>query len=85
MRQLLLESVILVTAGAALGVGLAVITDRALLGFLPSGHTPLSLSSTPDWTVFAFTFAISLGAGALFGLVPALQSTRPKLTSTLKD
>ena len=59
--------------------------DRALIGFLPSGHTPLSLSSTPDWTVLGFTFAISLMAGALFGLVPALQSTRPKLATTLKD
>ena len=59
--------------------------DRALIGFLPSGHTPLSLSSTPDWTVLGFTFAISLLAGALFGLVPALQSTRPRLATTLKD
>jgi predicted permease len=35
--------------------------------------------------VLSFTFAISLVAGGLFGLVPALQSTRPKLANTLKD
>src|SRR6185369_5166875 len=85
IRQLLLESLLLATVGGALGVALAVALDRALIGFLPSGHTPLSLSSTPDWTVLGFTFAISLMAGALFGLVPALQSTRPQLANTLKD
>jgi hypothetical protein len=56
-----------------------------LIDFLPSGATPLSLSSTPDWTVLAFTFAISLIAGVVFGLIPALQSTRPDLAYTLKD
>jgi predicted permease len=85
IRQLLMESMVLATVGGGLGVGLAVVIDRALIGFLPSGHTPLSLSSTPDWTVLGFTFAISLLAGVIFGLVPALQSTRPKLATTLKD
>src|SRR5690349_12773827 len=84
VRQLLLESLLLSLVGGALGVGLAITIDRALIGFLPSGHTPLSLSSTPDWSVLAFTFAISLLAGTVFGLVPALQSTRPQLAGTLK-
>jgi predicted permease len=61
------------------------VVDQALIDFLPSGHTPLSLSSTPDSTVLAFTFAISICAGLLFGLIPALQSTRQKLADTLKD
>src|ERR1700730_17944362 len=82
IRQLLVESLVLAAVGGALGVGLAVTIDRALIDFLPSGHTPLSLSSTPDWTVLGFTFAISLLAGGLFGLVPALQSTRAKLANT---
>ncbi len=85
VRQLLVESILLAAFGGSLGVGLAVMVDKALIDFLPSGHTPLSLSSTPDWTILAFTLAISLVAGALFGLVPALQSTRPKLAATLKD
>jgi predicted permease len=85
IRQLLVESLMLAAAGGSLGVGLAVMIDQALIDFLPSGHTPLSLSSTPDWTALAFTFAVSLLAGALFGLVPALQSTRPELANTLKD
>ncbi|MBS1855325.1 MAG: ABC transporter permease [Acidobacteria bacterium] len=85
VRQLLVESVLLASAGGALGIGLAMILDQALIDFLPSGHTPLSLSATPDYTVLGFTFLISLAAGTLFGLVPALQSTRPKLAATLKD
>jgi len=85
IRQLLVESLMLATVGGSLGVGLAVMIDQGLIDFLPSGHTPLSLSSTPDWTVLGFTFAVSLLAGTLFGLVPALQSTRPELANTLKD
>jgi predicted permease len=85
IRQLLVESLMLSTLGGALGVGLAVAIDQGLLAFLPSGHTPLSLSATPDWTVLAFTFGISMLAGILFGLAPALQSTRPQLANTLKD
>ena len=85
VRQLLVESLVLAALGGALGVGLAILIDQALIDFLPSGHTPLSLSSTPDWTVLGFTFVLSLIAGALFGLVPALQSTRPALANTLKD
>jgi putative ABC transport system permease protein len=85
IRQLLLESLLLSGLSGVLGVGLAVLLDRALIGFLPVGHTPRSLSSTPDWTVLGFTFGISVVAGVLFGLFPALQSTRPQLVNTLKD
>src|SRR6202050_3443629 len=69
IRQLLVESLMLATVGGSLGVGLAVMIDQALIDFLPSGHTPLSLSSTPDWTVLGFTFAVSLLAGIFFWLV----------------
>ncbi|SPE40677.1 conserved membrane hypothetical protein [Candidatus Sulfopaludibacter sp. SbA3] len=85
ISQLLVESLLLAAVGGALGVALAVMIDQALIDFLPTGSTPLSLTSTPDWTVLGFTFIISLLAGAIFGLVPALQSTRPGLANTLKD
>jgi predicted permease len=85
VRQLLMESLLLAAVGGALGVALAIVIDRTLIDFLPAGHTPFSLSSAPDWTVLGFTFAISLLAGVLFGLIPALHATRPDLASTLKD
>src|SRR5579884_1044582 len=84
-RQLLVESLTLAVLGGLLGVGLAIAIDRALIDFLPSAHTPISVSSTPDATVLGFTFAISIVAGIVFGLAPALQSTRPDVANTLKD
>jgi predicted permease len=50
VRQLLVESLVLAAIGGSLGVGLGVLLDQALIDFLPSGHTPLSLTATPDWT-----------------------------------
>jgi predicted permease len=85
IRQLLVESLVLSAAGAVLGVGLAIAIDQALIAFLPAGSTPLSLSSTPDRTVLCFTALVAVMAGVVFGLVPALQSTRPHLANTLKD
>ncbi len=85
IRALLIESLLLAAVGGAFGIGLAIVIDRTLISFLPTGHTPLSLSSTPDWTVLGFTFAISLMAGVIFGLIPAFESTRPDLANTLKD
>ena len=85
IRQLLAESLVLAGIGGALGVGLASLIDQALIAFLPTGSTPLSLSSTPDWTMLGFTTLVSVLAGMVFGLVPALESTRPGLAVTLKD
>ena len=85
VRQLLVESLVLALAGGAAGMGLAVLVDRLLIAFLPTTTLTLTLSSKPDLTVLGFTLAVSIVTGLLFGLVPALQSTRPQLASTLKD
>src|SRR6202022_4607451 len=84
-RQLLSESLLLSLAGGAAGLVLAVFMDNALIGFLPAGVTPLTVSNTPDFRVMGFTLAVSILTGLLFGLMPALQSTRPALAGTLKD
>jgi predicted permease len=81
----LIESLLLAITGGIAGLALAVWMDRALLAFLPTGNTPLTISSTPDWRIMSFNLAISLLTGIIFGLVPALQSTRPQLAGTLKD
>ena len=43
------------------------------------------MSTPPDLRILAFTFAVSTLTGILFGLAPALQSTRPSVAPTLKD
>jgi len=85
VSQLLIESLLLAIGGGIAGLALAVWIDRTLINFLPSGNTPLSLSTTPDWRILAFNIGISLFTGVIFGLVPALQATRPDLAPTLKD
>ncbi|MGA2145319.1 MAG: ABC transporter permease [Bryobacteraceae bacterium] len=85
IRQLLTESLLLSFAGGVLGVALAVLMVKGLLTFLPPALAGYSIASTPDPTMLAFTFGLTLATGVLFGLAPALQSTRPNLARTLKD
>ena len=85
IRQLLCESVLLALAGGAAGIALAVWMNRTLLSFLPAGTLRLTVSPAPDFNALGFTLAIALLTGLLFGLAPALQTTRPELAGTLKD
>jgi predicted permease len=85
LQQLLTESLLLSIAGAALGIGLAVLIIKGLLGILPINISGYSISSTPDVQALAFTAGIALLAGIAFGLIPALQSTRPEIAPVLKD
>jgi predicted permease len=85
VRQLLVESLTLALAGGIAGLALAVWMDRSLLAFLPTGNSPITISTTPDWRILAFNVAVSLLTGIIFGLVPALQATRPHVAGTLKD
>jgi predicted permease len=83
--QLVIESLLLAITGGIAGLVIAVWIARALISFVPVGTTPLPISTTPDWRVLAFTLGVSLLTGLIFGLVPALQCTRPDLAPTLKD
>jgi predicted permease len=56
-----------------------------LLGYFGDPESPQAVSTTPDPRILAFTFAVSTATGILFGLAPALQSTRPQVAPTLKD
>ena len=86
VSQLLAESLLLAGLGGVLGLGLAHF-GRAVSSsaFLPTGETPHVISGSLDWRILAFNFALALATGVLFGLVPALRSTRPSLAPTLKD
>ncbi|HEX6973241.1 MAG TPA: ABC transporter permease, partial [Vicinamibacterales bacterium] len=83
VRELLTESVTLGIVGGALGLALAYGGIRALVAMAPDG-LPRVDEIGIDPTVVAFTFGISLFAGALFGLMPALRFARPQLASALK-
>jgi predicted permease len=85
VRQLLVESMLLSCLGGAAGLALAVFASRFLVTFLPQAGQNLTVSATPDLRVLGFALAISIAAGVLFGLLPALQSTRPSLAPVLKD
>ena len=83
-RQLLAESMVLTTIGAAAGVAIAWWTLDLLRGSLPSS-IPRSSSVTLDWRVFGITSVISIATGILCGLYPALQGSRVDLVRGLKD
>jgi predicted permease len=85
VRQLVAESMLLAGLGGVAGLVLSVFASRFLLTFLPQAEQNLTISATPDWRVLGFTLAVSAAAGLLFGLLPALQSTRPSLAPVLKD
>jgi predicted permease len=84
VRQLLAESVLLAAAGGGLGVLIAAWGTRAALGLLPAA-LPRADEVGLDGRVLAFTLAISLAAGVLFGLVPALKTARASWHRTLKE
>jgi predicted permease len=83
-RQLLTESVLLAMAGGALGLLLASWGTRAALAALPSA-LPRANDVRLDPRVLLFTLLISLLAGILFGLAPAVRTSRPDLHETLKE
>jgi predicted permease len=84
LRQLITESLLLAAAGGAAGIALAVWIVKALVAFLPSNLSGYGISASPDWQMLAYTFALSLITGIVFGLAPALQATRPDIAVTLK-
>jgi predicted permease len=85
VRQLLVESLVLSSAGGALGIAIAVLLTRALLALVPTQGQPLLISPSPDPRILTFTFGLTLVTGLIFGLLPALRASRPDPWTTLKD
>jgi predicted permease len=85
VRQLLTESVMLASLGGALGVLFAIWGVRSLTLLLSNGQQNFTLHAELNWNVLGVTAALSVVCGLLFGLAPAIQSTRPDVMPTLKD
>jgi predicted permease len=85
MRQLLVESLVLSTAGGIAGTGIAFALTRAMLAAVPAQGRPLLISAQPDARILTFTFALTLITGIVFGLLPALRASRTDPWTTLKD
>jgi predicted permease len=85
VRQLLTENVLLAIAGGFAGLVFAWGMMRVLLSFKPPFAIPVMLDLRLDATVLAFTLAVSVITGIVFGLAPALHAVRRDLLPVLKD
>lgn len=84
IRQLLTESILLATTGAAFGLLLARGADAALVRLVSGGQGLIPLDVHLDSRVLVFTLSVAILTGILFGLVPALRAARLDLNSILK-
>jgi predicted permease len=82
--QLLTESLLLAGLGGIVGLVVAHWTLVLVISLLPP-EVQHTLAFSINGTVFAFAIGLTLVTGLLFGLLPALRSTRPDLVSTLKN
>jgi putative ABC transport system permease protein len=85
VRQLLTESVLLSLLGGVAGVLLAVGITQAIAALIPTFYKPNEARIEINGWVLLFSFVISVLTGILFGLVPALEASRPNLVDSLKE
>ena len=85
IQQLLTECVLLSLCGAALGLLLARWGDLLLVRFISVRRLPVFLDLTIDWRILAFTSAVAVLTGILFGILPAIRSTRVPVASAMKS
>jgi predicted permease len=84
-RQLLAESLLLAACGALLGVLLASFLSRALVRLITTEGDHLHLDLTLDWRVLVFVAAVATLTSVVFGLAPALRSSRATPGDILKS
>ena len=84
-RQLFTESLLLATAGAAVGVIVAVWSSRLIVAQLSTANDRVFLSVGLDWQMLAFTAVVAAGTAVLFGTVPAIRAARIAPIEAMKE
>ena len=84
IRQLLTECLLLSAGGALLGILFARWGTALLVRYISTANNQVFLDLSSDWRILAFTVAIAVLTGLLFGILPAIRSTRISLTSAMK-
>jgi len=84
LRQLLTESLVLSTAGGALGVLFAFGAIRSIVGLMPEFYVPNESRVTINVPVLLFSLGVSVLTGIVFGLVPALHTSKADVTDALR-
>jgi predicted permease len=84
IRQMLTESLLLAFIGGIAGLTTAVITLKAVLRLVPA-NLPRLGEVNIDWRVLGFALLISLATGLLFGLAPAIHSSKAGVASTMRE
>jgi putative ABC transport system permease protein len=84
LRQLLTESVLLALAGGVLGVLFAFAAIRSIVALMPEFYVPNESRVAINVPVLLFSLGVSVLTGILFGLVPALQTSKTDVTDTLR-
>jgi len=85
VRQLLAESLLLAAVGASVGAAIAGSLGQALVAFLGTDRSTIVLRLDLNWRVFAFTAVTAAVCAVLFGLAPAVRSTRVAAGEALKS
>ena len=85
IRQLLTESILLAVVGGLAGLILNFWLVNLLIALKPAVPLPVNVEFHTDWRILSFTLLLSVLAGIIFGLVPALQASKHDLVPALKD
>ncbi len=85
VRLLLIENGLIAFLGCAAALAAVPAATGLLANFVPVTDMPVGLTAKPDAAVFLFGLGVSVLATLLFGLLPALRASRPRIVETLKD
>lgn len=85
LRQLLTESILLSGLGCALGLAFTVAITRLMVALMPGNLVPAEARIEVNGHVLLFSISMAILAGIVFGLAPALQTTRPDVAGAMKD